>query len=490
MNKELLRMVELVALEKGLPQDAIIDCLEKAMAGVCRKNLEDGARVRASLAGGEFQAWREWEVVADDARLDDPAYQMRQMDAHEMGARDAEPGDHIEEPMGMPTLSRVAARSLYQQLIGHVRQAERDLARKAWQTRVGELAYGTVKRVLPGRVILDVEGTEASLDRAHQITGERLKVGARISVIIRSLNEEGRGAPLLADRRGEGLLEQLLAREVPEVQTGVVRIRAVARDGRGRAKVAVETRSPSVDAVAACVGMRGVRIQAVARELADERIHLMEWTDDPVEMASRAIAPVQAIRLVVDEANRAMDMAVAEDDVGRACGRDNSNARLASQLTGWDVQIMSEQALTLKQIEEAANAELTLIQHLDLDDTLAQALVSEGFMDVESVAFCDPHELVLIEGVDETLAGELQARARVCVMARAVDEPEGIDALWMALELPLRQALALAGVEGTQALAECAVDEIEGVGGLDAQRAGELILEARRPWLEQLSQTQ
>lgn len=490
VNKELLRMVELVALEKGLPQHAIIECLEKSMAGLCRKGLEAGARVRVELGGEHrsFCAWRVWDVVADDVRLEDPAYQMRLMDAQEMGYGNVKVGDQVEEPLPAPTLSRVAARSLYQQLIGNVRQAERDLARQAWQCRVGELVYGTVKRVLAGRVILDVEGTEASLARSDQIVGERLRVGARVAVVIRALNDEGRGAPLIADRRSEALLEQLLAQEVPEVRTGMVKVRAVARDGRGRAKVAVESLNPRVDAVAACVGMRGARIQAVAKALADERIHLMSWCEDPVEMVSRALAPIRAVRAVVDESRHTMDVAVSDEDVGRACGRWNTNALLISKLTGWQVGIMGEQELMLKQAEELALAEVALIQQLDVDEALANALASEGFTDVESVACCAIEDLTAIEGVDEDMAHELQARASAQAVARAVEGLDIDDALWVSLDPSLREALRSAGVEGSQALAECAVDEIQGVGGLTQEHAAALILEARKPWLEKLAQ--
>ena len=482
MSKELFRIVGMVALEKGLPESTVVECLEKAMAGVCRKGLPEGALVRVKLSPGQeaFQAWRVWEVAPDDARLEDPSRQIRLMDAQEMGLSNPRVMGVVEEPLAPPTLTRVAARTLYQQLISHVRQAERDMSRQAWEGRLGEMVHATVKRRLAGRIILDVEGTEASLDRENQIPGERLKVGARVAVIIRALNDNLRGAPLIADRRGEALLEALMMQEVPELRTGEVRIRAIARGSRGMAKVLLESTNPRVDPVAACVGMRGSRIQSVARELANERIHLTAWRDDLIERLVNAMAPVQPIRVTVDEQSRTMDVAVAENEVFR--GR--SQAPLLSRLLGWDILIMDEAGLALKQAEESALAEQSLIYALGLDEELAQTLVEEGFTDAEAIALCSLGDLMVIDGMDEPTALEIQARAQNVALANAMESPE--EGVWSSLDPSVQAALREQGIDGDQALAECAVDEIEGVGGLDSEAVAEIIMAARRPWLEAL----
>lgn len=482
MSKELFRIVGMVALEKGLPEATVVDCLEKAMAGVCRKSLPEGAQVRVMLHPGNetFRAWRVWEVAADDARLEAPSRQLRLMDALEMGLTQAQVGSVVEEPLAPPTLTRVAARALYQQLLGHVRQAERDLSRQAWEGRLGEMVYATVKRRLAGRIILDVEGTEASLDREHQISGERLKVGARVAVTILSLNENLRGAPLVADRRGEALLESLMMQEVPELRTGEVRIRAIARGARGLSKVLVESTSTRVDPVASCVGIRGSRIQAVAQELANERIHLTVWSDNLVERLVNAMSPIQPACVVMDEQARMMDVAVAKGDVFR--GR--AMAPVLSRLLDWQIQVLDEEGLVLKQAEAAAIAEQALVHALSLEEDLARLLVEEGFMDVESIALCSLGDLLVLEGMDEATALEIQGRAQDSALANAMNPSE--EGVWAALSPHVQAALREQGVDGDQALAECAVDEIEGVGGLDSEAAAEIIMAARQPWLAQL----
>lgn len=482
MNNNLWNMVDAVAMEKDLDEHVVVQALERAMAVVCRRNLDEGARVRCSLQeDGSFRAWRLWEVARDDARLDNPAAQVRRMDVPTMGG-EVLPDDTLEQPLPPPPLTRVVARRLYQHLVQEVRQAQRMAQQDAWRDRVGEMASGVVRHVAGNQAFVDVEGAQVGLGPEDRIPGERLKTGARVRLIVTGLNPDGRGAALTGSRRSEALLEKLLETEVPEIRQGLVEIKAVARDGSGRAKVAVHALDRRVDAVGACVGMRGMRIQAVSGELFDERIDLVEWSEDPATFVVRALMPASVLSLVVDEDARIMDVAVPADNVGLALGRGGQNVRLASRLTGWKLRVWDEAGLATHMADERAQAVARLMAGLDVDEELAGVLVDEGFEDVATVAAVDPGEL-LGTGLDKDLIQELQERA---VLAAARLETAPVHGAWDELDEAMKDHLRAVGVDGEQALAEACVEDLAGVPGLDGMTAGRLILKAREPWLEAL----
>jgi N utilization substance protein A len=362
MSKELLLIVDSVAHEKDIPRQAIFEALEAALAGVSRKQLGGEALVRVAVNthDGAISAFRQWQVVADDERMENPLEQVRLMDARDDNY-DVEVGDILEEAIDPPQLTRVAAQTANQILVQRVREGERERVRGEWADRVGEMVTGAVKRIDRGALIIDINGAEAGLARSAQIPGERLKIGARVRVMVTAINLEARGAPLVVSRTDPRLLSELFAVEVPEVREGLVEIKAVARDPGARSKIAVVSHDRRTDPIGACIGMRGARVQAIANELGGERVDIVLWSDEPAQMVINAIAPGQIEKIVLIEDERRMELAVADGGLGIALGRGGQNVRLASALCGWQLRVMS-----VEEFDAKAEDEITQIKQLVL----------------------------------------------------------------------------------------------------------------------------
>lgn len=475
--KELFATLEAVANEKNLPPTLVYTVLESALGSVFRKSLGADALIQVSLHKEAIEACRLWEVVDDNARLDNPARQMRLMDALEEWPN-ARVGDTQQVPLEEPTWSRVAAQAFRQALIQGIREAERESTRSEWQNRTNTMVSATAKRWERGNLHVEIEGYEAVIERDQLIAGERPKIGERLMVWVSGLNPMARGPVLEVSRTAPGLLQALLEREVPEVYSGTVRVRGCVRERGSRSKVAVESLVSGVDPVAACVGMRGVRIQAVINELAGERLDLLAWSNEPAELAVRGISPARVVRAVQDESQRRLFLAVHEEDVGVAKGRQGQNARLVSRLVDWDVVITTEEGLDQLLADESAAQSMALQTQLNIDAEMANLLVSEGFVDVDVVAFCAPEELSQLDGLDEDMATELQQRAQEALVMTASQDTGG----WAQIPAHLHAALRERGIESWENLADCSVDELEGIEGLSADEAGSLIMKARAPW--------
>lgn len=476
--KELFSTLESVANEKGLSDALVYQATQKALASVFRKSLGEDAAIDVVFHKEGIEGFRLWTVVADDSRLDNPAREMRLMDAQEIWP-DSQIGDLHKERLADPSWTRVAAQAFRQTLIQSIREAERERTRSEWQDRLNTMVSATVKRWEKGRLHVDVEGHEAMIERAHLMVGEHPRVGHRLMVWILGLNPTARGPVLQASRTAPGLLMALLEREVPEIYAGTVRVRACVRQRGARSKVAVESLAATVDPIASCVGMRGVRIQAVVNELNGERLDLLKWSEEPAELAVRALAPARVERVIKDEGQRRLFLAVHDDDLAMAVGRQGKQAQQISQLVDWDVEITTVLGLEQLLAEEQQSQSLTLQASLNIDEGLADLLVSEGFVDVEVIAYCDRLELLQLEGLDEEMVDELKERSALALES-SFAQPER----WEDVPAATQAALVSRGIESWEDLAECSVDELEGIHGLSAEQAAAWIMKARQPWFE------
>ena len=486
MNKELLLIVDSVANEKAVPRDAIFQALEIALAGAARRQINPEAQVRVAInASGDIEAFRQWEIIADDGEMESPERQLRLMDALDEDGQ-AEVGGVIEHEIEPPKLTRVAAQTVNQILVQRVRESERQIARDDWRDRLGEMVLAPVKRFDRGQIILDIQGVEAAISREHLIPGEKLKVGERVRAVIVALNEEAKGAPLLASRTDPALMIELFAMECAEVHSGQVEIKACARDAGSRAKLAVYTRDRKIDPIGACIGMRGSRVQAVSNELHGERVDIILWSEDKAEFVLNAMAPAKVERMVVLEDEQRMDIAVEADNVGLAVGRGGQNVRLASQLTGWKLQVMSVEDFEAKEEAERGGVIEKLKDALEIDDDIAGLLWENGFATVDDIAYAPEAELLVIDGFDEDIVSELRARANDFLLTAELVAAEGelsqdlahlpgMDGAWL-------DAMEARGIHTRLDLADLATDELEGIEGLSEATAGALIMEARKAW--------
>jgi N utilization substance protein A len=494
MSKEILLVVEAVSNEKGVDKDIIIEALEAALATATKKRYEGDIDVRVSInrENGDYATFRRWQVIADEEPLEFPDHQI-----HYGGAVQKIPqieiGGYIEEPMESVAFGRIAAQTAKQVIVQKVREAERAQVVDAYKDRVGELVTGVVKRVERGNVILDLgSNAEALIGREDMIPRENVRNGDRLRGYLRDVRNEARGPQLFVSRTAPELLIALFKLEVPEAGEGLIEIVSAARDPGSRAKIAVRTNDPRIDPIGACVGMRGSRVQAVSNELSGERIDIILWDENPAQFVINAMSPAEVKSIVVDEDTHSMDIAVAEDTLSQAIGRGGQNVRLASQLSGWELNVMSESQAEAKSESETETLKAAFMEQLDVDEEVANILVQEGFSSVEEIAYVPVQELVAIEEFDEEIVDELRRRARDVLLTRAIAREEtqaepAEDLLEMkGMDRALAHRLAEHGVVTREDLAEQSVDElleaVEGMEGMDEQRASELIMTAREPW--------
>lgn len=494
-SKEILMVADAVSNEKGVSREVIFDAVETALATATRKRFGDEdvrCRVAVDRKTGEYESFRYWEVVAEED-FEDPAHQMTLEQAQEKDSS-LEVGGIWEEKIDNEEFGRIAAQTAKQVIVQRVREAERDLVVAEYQDRVGELVSGTVKKVTRESVIVDLGGNaEALLPRDQMIPRESFRIGDRLRALLMDVTNEQRGPQLLLSRTDSRMLIELFKIEVPEISEEVIEIRAAARDPGSRAKIVVSTNDGRIDPVGACVGMRGSRVQVVSNELANERIDIILWDDNPAQLVINAMAPAEVASIVMDEDSHTMDVAVEEDNLAQAIGRSGQNVRLSAELTGWAINVMSVDEANEKQEKEAASFIDTFMEQLGVDEDVAEVLVAEGFTSLEEVAYVPLDEILSIDGFDEDIANELRNRAKDALLTQAIASEEGLSSANVAADLlnmdgmddKLALALAKKEILNMEDLAEQSIDELMDIEGMDEERAGQLIMTARAPWFEE-----
>jgi N utilization substance protein A len=449
-------------------------------------------RVSINRANGSYETFRVWEVVADDVVMESPHHQIRLMDAVDIKA-DAQVGDFIEEQVENVDFGRISAQAAKQVIVQRVREAERAQVVDAFKHRMGELITGIVKRVERGNVYVDLGGNaEAFIPKDKSIPRDTLRPGDRVRGYLYDVRSEARGPQLFVSRAAPEFMMALFKLEVPEVGQGLVEIKGAARDPGDRAKIAVIAHDTRTDPIGACIGMRGSRVQAVSNELNGERIDIVLWSENPAQFVINAMAPAEVQSIIVDEERHSMDIAVAEDKLAQAIGKGGQNVRLASKLTGWQLNVMTQDQVAAKSEAEQASARRLFMDRMEVDEEIAGILVSEGFSTLEEIAYVPAGELLAVEGFDEDIVEELRARARDALLTEALVAEEQLEEHKPAEDLlslegiddAIAYALAARGISTRDDLAEMAVDEISDIEGLDAERAAKLIMEARKHWFE------
>ena len=488
-------VVEAVSNEKGVDEGIIFEAIELALASATRKRGGEEIDVRVSIdrETGEYETFRRWLVFADESdELEFPDQELRMIDAVDV-TPDAEPGGYVEEPIESVEFGRIAAQTAKQVIVQKVREAERIKTVEEYQDRAGELLSGIVKRVDRNGVYIDLGGNaEGFVPREEMIPREPVRPQDRLKALLRDVRSEPRGPQLFLTRSSPEFLLELFKIEVPEVGQGLIEILGAARDPGLRAKIAVKSNDPRIDPVGACVGMRGSRVQAVSNELAGERVDIILWDENPAQFVINAMSPAEVTSIVVDEESHSMDVAVDEDKLSQAIGRGGQNIRLASELSGWELNVMTEADAEEKSEDEARELVSMFMKQLDVDDTVALILVQEGFSSIEEIAYVPTSELLGVAEFDETIVTELRNRARDVLLTQAIVSEEDIDNAEPAEDLlglegmdrALAFVLASKGIVTREDLAEQAVDDLESIEDLDDERAAALIMTARAPWFE------
>jgi len=491
MNKEILLVAEAVSNEKDVPKEVIFEAIELALATATKKRYEEEADIRVQIdrATGDYDSFRRYLVVSND---EVPALgtELTLEEAEEIDTN-LKPGDIWEEQVESVKFGRIAAQTAKQVIVQKVREAERAKVVEQYRDRQGQLISGTVKKVTRDNVIVDLgNNAEALLPRDQTIAREAFRMGDRVRAILKEVRSEGRGPQLILSRSCPEMLIELFTIEVPEIAEEVIEIRAASRDPGSRAKIAVKTNDGRIDPVGACVGMRGARVQAVSNELGNERVDIILWDDNPAQLVINAMSPADVASIVIDEETHSMDVAVAQEALAMAIGRGGQNVRLASELTGWELNVMTEEDAAAKQQSEIGSVLETFTQHLDVDEDIAQVLVDEGFTQLEEIAYVPEEEMLEIDGFDEEIVTELRARAKDALLNLALASEEKLDGTEPAEDLltmdgmdkALAFQLAAQGVVTMEDLAEQAVEDLLDIEGLDEERAAALIMTARAPW--------
>ncbi len=497
MNKEILLVVDAVSNEKDVDKEVIFEAIEAALASATRKKHGGDIDVRVAIdrETGDYETFRRWLVVDDSetAVLENPKAEITLSAARESNP-DIQPGDYIEEPMESIEFGRIAAQTAKQVIVQKVREAERAKVVEAYKDKVGSLVTGVVKRLDRGAAILDLGGNaEAIIPRSEMIPREPVRVGDRLRGYLYDIRTDVRGPQLFVSRTAPELLIELFKLEVPEVGDGLIEILGAARDPGKRAKIAVRSNDPRIDPVGACVGMRGSRVQAVSNELGGERVDIILWNENPAQFIVSAMSPADVVSIVVDEDAHSMDIAVKEENLSQAIGTGGQNVRLASQLTGWEINVMSEDELAEKAEAEIQTYVQAFMDELDVDEEVALILAQEGFTSVEEIAYVPEEELLAIEEFDEDIVEELRNRASDALLTKAIAKEEALSDAEPAEDLlnmegmteELAHQLASQGIVTMEDLAEQSVDELMELEGMDEKRAGELIMTARAPWFEE-----
>ena len=490
MSREILLLVDVLAREKNVTKEIVFGALELALASATKKRIHDEADVRVAVdrETGDFETFRRWEVVADEDFLNEalsiPLSEARNQDT------DVEVGDFIEEALEPIDFGRIGAQAAKQVILQKIRDAERDQILNDFLERKEHLVTGTIKRMERGNAIVEAGKIEAILPRDQMIPRENLRVGDRVKAFLLRDDRQARGPQLILSRTAPEFIIKLFQMEVPEVDDGLLEIKAAARDPGLRAKIAVKSNDQRIDPIGTCVGMRGMRVTAVTNELAGERVDIVLWSADPAQFVVGALAPAEVTSVVVDEDKHCMDVVVDEANLAVAIGRGGQNVRLATELTGWTINLMTEEESLTKVEAESAAIRVLFMEKLDVDEEVANILISEGFSTLEEVAYVPLHEMLEIEAFDEPTVQELRERARNVLLTEAIVTEEQIgdvsdELLNMdGMDKQLAGKLAGNGVKTLDDLADLAVDELTEMTGVDADRAKQLITTARAHWFE------
>jgi len=490
MSREVLLLVDALAREKNVGREVVFGALESALASATKKRFKEDSDVRVSIdrMTGDYEAFRRWLVVPD-GELEDHDIQIILTEARKQ-VPDAQVGDYIEEELEPVELGRIGAQAAKQVILQKIRDAEREQIIDDFLARGEPILSGTVKRVDREGAIIESGKVEARLPRDQMIPKENLRVSDRVRAYVDRVNREGRGPQLFLSRTSPEFIKHLFANEVPEIEQGLLEIKAAARDPGVRAKIAVHSNDRRVDPIGTCVGVRGSRVQAVTGELGGERVDIVLWSEDPAQFVIGALAPANVSSIVVDEDKHSMDVVVDEDNLALAIGTGGRNVRLASELTGWQINIMSAEESQAKSEAEQQMIRELFMHKLDVDQDVADILIEEGFTTVEEVAYVPINEMLEIEAFDEDTVNELRDRARNVLLTEAIATEEKIgttseDLLGLeGMDRDLAARLADAGVHTRDELAELAVDELTEATGIDEERAKDLIMKARAHWFE------
>jgi N utilization substance protein A len=490
MSRETLLLVDALAREKNVEREVVFGALESALAAATKKLFAEedvDIRVAVDRETGDYDAYRRWHVVPDEAGLQEPGHQIILSDAREQIA-DIEVDEHIEELLPHQELGRRFAQDTKQVILQKIRDAEREQLLQDFLARGDQIVNGTIKRMDKGDAILEIGKIEARLPKNEMIPKENLRIGDRARAFVAKIDRLARGPQVIVSRTSPEFLSKLFELEVPEIEQGLLAIKSAARDPGIRAKIAVWTNDRRIDPIGTCVGMRGSRVQAVTNELAGERVDIVLWSDDPAQFVIGALAPANVSSIVVDEEKHAMDVVVDEDNLAIAIGRGGQNVRLASELTGWQINLMSAEESAAKKQGEQETIRNLFVEKLDVDAEMADILIAEGFSALDEIAYVPVSELLEIEAFDEDTVEELRNRARNALLTEAIKREESLEHVEPELlaldgmDNELAAKLAAQGIATRDDLGELAVDELTDLTGIDEERARTVIMAARAHW--------
>ena len=488
MSREIILLVDALAREKSVDKDIVFAALELALASATKKRFHDDVDVRVAVDrnSGEYVSFRRWQVVADE-ELEAPSRQMTLQQAQKHNV-EIKLGEYTEEPLETVEFGRIGAQTAKQVILQKIRDAEREQILNDFLQRKEQLVTGVIKRMERGNAMIESNRVEALLPRDQMIPKENLRVGDRVRAYLMRVDRNSRGPQLILSRIVPEFLVKLFELEVPEIEEGLLEIKCAARDPGSRAKIAVKGNDQRIDPIGTCVGMRGSRVQAVTGELAGERVDIILWAPDAAQFVINALAPAEVSSIVVDEEKHSMDIVVEEENLAQAIGRNGQNVRLASELTGWGLNIMTVAESQKKSTEESANIKKLFMERLDVDEEVADILVQEGFNTLEEVAYVPLNEMLEIEALDEETVNELRSRARNTLLNEAIASEERVehdaeDLLTLeGMDSQTARVLAAKGVTTKEGLADLAVDDLLEMTGMDDERARKLIMTARAPW--------
>jgi len=491
MQNEILLVAEAVSSEKGLPKDSIFEAIEMALATATKKRYEETSIIEVNIdrSTGDYKSFKCWEVVSEE-EFEDSEFHLK-IDEAEAKDGSMKLGSIYREQVENIEFGRIAAQAAKQVIVQKVREAERAQVVEKYRSFIGELVSGTVKKVSREFLIIDLgDGAEAILSRNELIPGEVFRMGDRLRAVLQEEERENRGPQLALSRKCPEMVGELFKLEVPEISEQVIQIKAIARDPGSRTKIAVKTNDNRIDPVGACVGMRGSRVQAVSSELGNERLDIVIWDDDPAQLLINSMGPAEITSIVLDEVKGTMEVAVTEDTLAQAIGKSGQNVRLSSQITGWKLNVIDQNAASEKGEQENSTYVTSLVGYLDVDEDVAKALVEDGFTNLDLIASSSNADIAKIEGFDEEIADLLIGRSKEALLTLAMelssdsDEDsndlmslEGVD---MSLALELNQK----GITDREELAEQSVDELIQLVDMTEEAAAELIMQARAHWFE------
>ena len=491
MQNEILLVAEAVSSEKGLPKEAIFEAIEMALATATKKRYEETSIIEVNIdrLTGEYDSFRCWEVVSEEG-FEDSEYQLL-LDEAKSKDGSLELASIYKEQVENIEFGRIAAQAAKQVIVQKVREAERTQVVEKYRNFIGELVSGTVKKVSREFLIIDLgDGAEAILSRNELIPGEVFRMGDRLRAVLQEEERENRGPQLALSRKCPEMVGELFKLEVPEISEQVIEIKAIARDPGSRTKIAVKTNDNRIDPVGACVGMRGSRVQAVSSELGNERLDIVIWDDDPAQLLINSMGPAEITSIVLDEVKGTMEVAVTEETLAQAIGKSGQNVRLSSQITGWKLNVIDQNAASEKGEQESSTYVTSLVGYLDVDEDVAKALVEDGFINLDLIASSSNSDIANIEGFDEEIAELLIGRSKEALLTLAMElssdtnddsnDLMSLDGVDMSLALELNQK----GITDREELAEQSVDELIQLVDMTEEAAAELIMQARAHWFE------